>query len=831
MTKKKNIPVEIVRYSPEAEQGLSNEQVNERKEHQLTNNSKIKSSKTYLSIFAKNIFTYFNLIWAVIAIALLCVRAYQNLLFLIVIVLNTTIAIIQEIKAKRTVEKLSMETAQTVKIIRDSEQICATPDDIVLDDILVLENGDQIPADCIILKGNVEVNESLLTGESVPVKKSENANLFSGSFLISGKCYARVDKVGKDNYIQTLASKAKQFKAPKSNLFKDLNKLIKYIGIAMIPLGIATAVKEWFASYDVTTVVTQTSGAITGMIPAGMFLLITIALSVGVVKLAKKKTLVKDIYSIEMLARTDVLCLDKTGTITDGTMNVNEFINLSKKSDEEVSNIIANINSAQNSSNLTSAALIKQFATAQNLKVDNVVEFSSARKFSVTSFTNGKTYYLGAPTFVNAKMSKEQKEILNQKMQDGYRVLAVTESSSKYNEKDGPKSEELLAFIVIEDHIREEAKDTIDWFKKNNVAIKIISGDDPLTVSKIAQRVDVEGYDKYISLEDVSLEDVEKLAEKYTVFGRVSPEQKYVLVKTLKKRGHVVAMTGDGVNDTLALKEADCSIAMAEGSEVARNISKLVLLDSNFASLPAVVKEGRQVINNVQKSSTLFLMKTLFTILLCVATLILNRSYPFQPKNLFLVELFVIGIPSFLLTFEPNTKLIQGNFIPQVLKKSIPRMAVMFIGVLISMFALSSTTMIEAETLQVFTITFVVFLNLIWLCIPMTWYRGIIVALSGGLICGSILLLPEMFGVATTSQMSVFDPLVWITFGSILAGVIVVIVLYELILFLIRKNKEKVKAVKTKALQESSKTETEDAQDNLKEELEKTEGLENKSEE
>lgn len=798
--KKKNKEAFVVeRYNPTCEEGLSDAQISERKQHMLTNGSKIKSSKTYLSIFVKNIFTYFNLIWAIIAIALLCVKAYSNLLFLIVIVLNTTIAIVQEIKAKRTVEKLSMATAQTVKVVRNSQELMLTPDDLVLDDIIILENGDQIPADAIILSGNVEVNESLLTGESVPVKKRENCNLFSGSFLISGKCYARVDKVGKDNYIQTLASKAKQFKAPKSNLFRDLNKLIKYIGIALIPLGIATAVKEWFASKDATTVVTQTSGALTGMIPAGMFLLITIALSVGVIKLAKKKTLVKDIYSIEMLARTDVLCLDKTGTITDGTMNVNDFINLSDLDEKEVENIIANINRSQNSSNLTSMALIKRFATACDLETDEVVEFSSSRKFSVTSFKNGKTYYLGAPTFLNVGLSDEVREILRQKMEDGYRVLALTESSKKYDENKGAESEKLLAFIVIEDHIREEAKDTIDWFKKNNVKIKIISGDDPITVSKIAQRVDVEGYDKFISLEDVSLEDVEKLAEKYTVFGRVSPEQKYVLVKTLKKHGHVVAMTGDGVNDTLALKEADCSIAMAEGSEVARNISKLVLLNSNFACLPAVVREGRQVINNVQKSSTLFLMKTLFTICLCIATLILNQSYPFAPKNLFLVELFIIGIPSFMLTFEPNTKIIQGNFIPQVLKKSIPRMAIMLIGVLVSMFALKHTaTPLELDTLQTLTITCVAFLNLIWLCIPLSWYRTLILALSAGLITTAVLVLPKMFGLSTMAEMSVFNPLVWITLGSIIAGGILLIGIYELILHLVRKNKSKVKNVTPK---------------------------------
>ena len=799
MKKKSKEPLIVERYNPSCEEGLSDAQINERKEHLLTNDSKIKPSKSYVSIFVKNIFTYFNLIWAIIAIALLCVKAYSNLLFLIVIVLNTTIAIIQEIKAKLTVEKLSMATAQTIKVVRNSQIIMLTPDELVLDDIIILENGDQIPADSIILNGNVEVNESLLTGESIPVKKGENANLFSGSFLISGKCYARVDKVGKNNYIQTLASKAKQFKAPQSNLFRDLNKLIKYIGIALIPLGIATAVKEWFASRDVATVVTQTSGALTGMIPAGMFLLITIALSVGVVKLAKKKTLVKDIYSIEMLARTDILCLDKTGTITDGTMNVNEFINLSKREDSDIENIIANINRSQNSSNLTSIALVKRFATANNLETEEVIEFSSARKFSVTSFKNGKTYYLGAPSFVNVKLNDAANQILQQKMEGGYRVLALTESNKKYDEKKGAKSEELLAFIVIEDHIREEAKATIDWFKKNNVQIKIISGDDPLTVSKIAERVNVEGYDKYISLENVSLEEVEKLAEKYTVFGRVSPEQKYVLVKTLKKRGHIVAMTGDGVNDTLALKEADCSIAMAEGSEVARNISKLVLLDSNFASLPSVVKEGRQVINNVQKSSTLFLMKTLFTICLCIATLILNQSYPFAPKNLFLVELFIIGIPSFMLTFEANTKIIQGNFIPQVLKKSIPRMAVIFIGVLVSMFALKYVaTPLELDTLQTLTITCVAFLNLIWLCIPLSWYRCLILFLSAVLITTAAILLPDMFGLATISQIEVFNPLIWITLGSIVAGGIILIGIYELILFLIRKNKTKIKPIKNK---------------------------------
>ena len=791
MKKKKLQQVEIERYSPNLLSGLNNEQVEKRKTENLTNNTKIKSSKSYLSIFVKNIFTFFNLIWFIIAVALFIVGSYKDLLFLLVIVLNTTIAIIQEIKAKKTVEKLSMATLPDIIVVRDSQEKRIKAEEIVLDDIIILENGDQIPSDCILIKGQVEVNESLLTGESVPVKKSINDTLLCGSFLVSGKCYARVDKVGTENYIQTIAAKAKQFKAPSSNLFRDLNKLIKYIGIALVPLGIATFVKEWFKSDNIAEIVSNTSGAITGMIPAGMFLLITIALSVGVVKLARKKTLVKDIYSIEMLARTDVLCLDKTGTITDGTMNVTEFINFTKKQTPVIENILRNVLSAQNSTNMTHLAMIKKFSTANDMKVKSVLEFSSSRKFSVTTFENGKTYYLGAPTFTNCNLTPKQKAVMEEKMNEGYRVLALVEASEEYDENAGAKGESLLAFIVIEDHIRPDAIETIQWFKDNNVEIKIISGDDPLTVSKIAQRVNIKNHDKYISLENVSLEEVEQIAENFTVFGRVSPEQKYVLIKALKSKGHVVAMTGDGVNDTLALKEADCSIAMADGSEVARNISKLVLLDSKFSSLPAVVKEGRQVINNVQNSSVLFLMKTLFTILLCAITLVSNQTYPFSPKNLFLLEMFVIGLPSFLLTFEPNDKIIKGNFIPQVLKKSIPRMFLMLFSVLISIFAVRGLTALEFDSLPTFALTMAGLINLIWLCIPFSWYRALICSASLLLIVGAICLLPNMFGLYSITHMSVFNPIVWITLASLAGGCAIFIGGYILTLKLINKYKSK----------------------------------------
>jgi len=793
MKRKQKIEQEIKRYKVSTKQGLSSEQVKERIEEKLTNKAKIKSSHSYFSIIMKNTCTFFNLIWLILALALVWVQAYQDLLFLIVIVLNTLIAIVQEIRAKITVEKLSLATSPDITVIRNKEEVLIKGDDIVLDDIIILNAGEQIPADCTILEGNIEVNESLLTGESVPVKKCEGDNLFSGSYIVSGKCYSRVEKVGAQNYIQTIAQKAKQFKAPSSNLFRDLSKLIKIIGIVLIPLGIATFFKEYFKDASLSEVVSNTSGAITGMIPAGMFLLITIALSVGVIKLAKKKTLVKDIYSIEMLARTDVLCLDKTGTITDGTMNVHEVINMSKSEMKNIDNIMMNILYAQRSGNHTSAALTQYFTSQQTMIATKTTDFSSSRKFSVTTFENGKTYYLGAPTFTNYQLSPKEEQILNDQMREGLRVVALIESDEEYDEEKGANGQKLLAFITIEDHIRPDAYDTIKWFKDNDVKIKIISGDDPITVSKIAERVNVEGYDKCISLENMSLDDVEQLADLYTVFGRVSPEQKYTLVKALKAKGHVVAMTGDGVNDTLALKEADCSIAMADGSEVARNISKLVLMDSNFASLPAVVKEGRQVVNNVQNSSVLFLMKTLFTILLCTLTLLLAEPYPFSPKNLFMLELFVIGIPSFLLTFEPNDKLIKGNFIPQVLKKSLPRVSVLLLAVVTAIYAIPNLTVLEIETIPTFALTIAGFINLIWLCLPFNWYRGLIAFISAFLTTLAMCVLPTLFTSSNLTDIAGFRPVVWYALIGIEFVLVLLIIAYIFISKAIRKSMAKPK--------------------------------------
>lgn len=745
--------VPIVRYQTDKEHGLSEEQINERIEHKLVNDTKIKTSNSYLQIFCKNIFTVFNIIWLVIAIALMCVGAWSDLLFLFVVIANTAISISQEIKAKNTVEKLSMVSAPKIKVVRMGLQLEVKGEDLLLDDIIMLENGNQIPADCIIVDGNVEANESLLTGESNLIKKGEGDQLLAGSFIVSGVCYARVDKVGKGNYIQTVAERTKDFKQQSSNLFRDLNNLIKIIIIILIPIGVLTFFKEFYMTgATIEESITSTSGALTGMIPAGMYLLITVGLTVGVMKLARKKTLVKNIYSIEMLARANVLCLDKTGTITDGTMKVLEVIPQNNFTPSKIEKIMKIVLAEQKTMNATSVALVEHFGKEATGDIKEIIEFSSQRKYSATTLKNGKTYYIGAIGFIKCPLTSQQKILMNSYMEKGLRVIALVEDDHPYTEKSAGKHGKLVAFFVLEDHIRKDAIETISWFKENNVDIKIISGDDALTVSKIAKRVGVKDSDKYISLENMSLQEVAQIANKFTVFGRVTPEQKHTIIKTLKTQGNVVAMTGDGVNDTLALKEANCSIAMADGSEVARNISHLVLMESNFSALPSIVKEGRQIVNNVQNSSVLYLMKTLFTMLLCATTLILRISYPFTPKQLLLLEMFVIGLPSFILTFQPNNNLIRGNFIPQVLKKSIPCAMLMYINLLVVIILNANTSTLlpeEYTSLCTLLLTFVGYINLCWICWPFNWLRLSSVILSAVLIISCLCGLGAFFSITT----------------------------------------------------------------------------------
>ncbi len=716
--------LEIERFESEINFGLSSQQVILRNKQKLVNQTKQKSSKSLFKILFDNIFTYFNLIYVVILVAFLLVEVYTDLLFVSVVTINTLIAIVQEIKAKATVERLKLVSTPRIRVMRNGKLVNVFANKLVLDDIIKLSIGNQIPTDCVVVSGRVDVNESLLTGESKAIKKVEGDSLLAGSFLTSGECWARVEKVGNQNYIQTIASQAKKFKSPSSNLFKDLKSIVKYIGIMIVPIGPLIFVNSYFGkSKDITDAIRATGASLIGMIPAGMFLLITIALSVGVVKLATKKTLVRDIYSIENLARVNILCLDKTGTITDGTMRVKEVVML-KKADENFNNLMANFLGSQKASNSTSYAMSQHFGQAYNLKLIESLPFSSNRKHSGASFAKFGTIAMGAPDFMDIKIDKALRQRISRRTNKGDRVLLIGRSNTNIKNDTLPKLE-AVAMVVIEDHIRPDAKKTIEWFKNNDVQVKIISGDDPSTVSNIAKRVGVDGAEKTISLEGMSLGDVAKIAHKFNVFGRVSPEQKHALIKALKIGGNVVAMTGDGVNDTLALKEADCSISMVDGSEVARAISHLVLLDSKFSSLPEVVKEGRKVVNNIQQSSSLYLMKTLFTIVLSLITIITFTPYPFTVMQLYLLELFIIGLPSVILALQPNDKPIKDNFIKGVLKNSAPYAAVMLANVLLMMFVIKFFPL-SAEaitTLGTLIITSIGFVNLVRICWPLNKLR------------------------------------------------------------------------------------------------------------
>ena len=772
MFKKKEI-VPLERFCPDINIGLSENELEERKKRKLVNVAKNKSSKSVLRILVENIFTYFNLIWAIIFVALMCVEAYSDLIFMIPVVLNTLIAIIQEIKAKYTVEKLSLVSSPKLTAIRDGKRVLLHASHLYPDDIIELTVGNQIPADCIIVSGEAELNESLLTGESNAIRKKVGDTILAGSFIFSGTVLARVDKLIGDSYIQTIATEAKKFKKPNSNLFKDLQTIIKYIGIIIIPIGGLMFLNNYLSYAGdpnwLKLVITKTCGSLTGMVPAGMFLLVTIALTVGVIKLATKHTLVKDLYSIEMLARTNMLCLDKTGTITDGTMNVIHYECFDESVNFEL--LVQNILSAQKTSNSTFNALLSKFGTENALEVGKVIEFSSDRKYSATRLGDS-TYLLGAPEFSCKNLSEKIKLLIEERAKLGERVLLISKTQEDIDEENLdrlPATTQPLGIITLVDHIRDDAIDTINWFKTNGVKIKIISGDNPNTVSTIARRVGVEDAEKCISLENLSPQQVKTIADQYTVFGRVTPEQKHILVKTLKTLGYVVAMTGDGVNDTLALKEADCSIAMADGSDVARNISSLVLMDSKFSSLPRVVKEGRQVINNVQKSSTLFLMKTLFTITLSTIILLIALvtfsaiSYPFTPKQLSLLEFFVIGVPSFLLALQPNDEQIKGNFIPMVLKKAVPSALLMLlnVGVVLILGKFSVINVAEQQTLCVLVLTVSGFINLVKLCFPFNALRTFCVILSGVCIIVVTALMPEFF------EMQIFNGTVFLILGIV----------------------------------------------------------------
>lgn len=795
---------ELISRQVDFETGLDVAQVQDRKEKGYVNDIKVGTSKTVGKIFVGNIFTFFNLLCFLLFLWLVSVAEtledIKNTTFMMVIVLNTAIGIVQELKAKAKMDELSLISSPSVCVLRNGEQQSIKLNEILLDDIINLSSGDQICTDSVIIEGSLEVNESLLTGESLPVKKEKGDKLLSGSFVVSGKAKSQVEHVGIDNYIQQLALKAKELGENKSELIRSIKLIMRVIGIIILPIAVLAFLNNLNAQlllinntsaifqadgglfeaipyirkfinsappeamrFAYKESVVYTSAAMIGMIPVGMFLLTSVALAVGIIRLAKKKALVQNLYSIEALARVNMLCLDKTGTITDGTMRVTEFVTLREnKFEYPLEGIISGMQKALDEDNMTAKALKEFFLAETDLTAEFVVPFSSDRKANAVKFGGIGLCVLGAPEYVTKNMSKSLAAKIEEYQAKGNRCLLFAINTSKAaDEQRIPEQSTPYAIIVIEDNIKSEAVETIKSFKQNGVDVRVISGDNPLTVSEVAKRVGIENAEKYLSLQNMSDDEIRQKALEYTVFGRVNPPQKKLLIQIFKQAGKTVAMTGDGVNDILALKEADCSIAMANGSEATRNVAQLVLLDSNFGSMPAIVNEGRRVINNIERTSSLFLTKTMFSFLLLFALIVSGMSYPIEPVQLTYTSVFVIGFASFVLALEPNNNKIKGSFVKNIMKNVLPPAISIVVAVLVIMAMARngwlSVPKAEYRTIITYAIFGVFLLVLYNISKPFNTVRKIlfITVLSLGLGCAIFMpMLPQTLNLFKLSKLS-----------------------------------------------------------------------------
>jgi len=762
--KKKKIKQEAIRFSPEIDVGLTAEQV----EHRNFNNEKNiindTTGKSYFKIIIDNVFTFFNILMISIAalfIIFLQLNAITNLSFLLVVFANILIGTIQECKSKKTIEKLKLLNTAKYTTIRYRQKVDVYPQDILLDDIITLKLGEQIPVDCEIRDGLVEVNESLLTGESRAIKKHTGDKLFAGSYIISGNCVAQAIKVGSDTYIHSIESKAKDFKKPKSKLMVSIQGIIKKLTSIVVPVGLLTFWNILITEYSTTNfsnafneAITKGGTSIIGMIPSGMILLASVAMATGVVKLANKKTLVQDLYSVESLARIDTLCLDKTGTLTDGTMTVDDTIEFDMK---DIHSIMSSYMSAFEAKNQTSAALIKKYGNTAVYTVDHKIEFSSDRKYSAVEFKQEGAYALGAPEYLIS-----DPDILSKcanYAKNGIRVVALIKlvGSLKEDSDELPKRRTIAALFMIRDNIRPEVKDTMKWFAENNVDIRVISGDNIDTVSYISKKCGIKYADEVYDMSTITgSDDFEKIVMSHHIYGRVSPEQKSKIVEVLKDNGKTVAVTGDGVNDILAMKKADCAVGLVNGSPATKNIANIVLMDSNFSCMIDAVMEGRRVVNNIQRSSTLFLMKDFFFLFLSLFCILIGINFPVETSVITLVNTFITGFGSVLLSIEPNSSRITGNFEKNVLGKSIPAGFFMFLPVMfIIIFSFFnagispscvndyiSANMIPTISLCVTSAGFIVFYHV---CKPFTNYRRILYIFIICLVALMLIAIPDCF--------------------------------------------------------------------------------------
>lgn len=756
---KKERRLPTTRYNPEYKKGLTSQQVQEHRLHGWTNKAVEPPSKTTKEIVHENVFTYFNLIFVVLAVLLCLVGSFRDLTFLPVIIANTLIGIIQEIRAKQVLDKLTMLNAPRASVVRDGKRTVINAEDLVVDDIVIFKAGDQVCADAEVSAGEVQVNESLLTGEADEITKRKGDKLMSGSFIVSGQCHARLDKVGEDSYISKLTLQAKAMQSKEqSEMIRSLDKLVKCVGVAIIPIGIVLFSQAFFIQHDgFRESVTSMIAAVIGMIPEGLYLLASVALAVSSIRLAQKKVLLHDMKCIETLARVDVLCVDKTGTITENTMKVQKLIKTDEYDEKEkggLSLLVGDFAAAMTNDNITMAALKEYFTKASGKKVLSKTGFSSATKYSSVTFEDG-AYVLGAPEFVLKEKYDDYAEEITEYASTGSRVLAFGIYDGEVDGK--PLTHGILpfGFVLLANPIREAAKETFEYFAEQGVEVKVISGDNPVTVSNVAKQVGIKNADRYVDASEFEDEQsMRKALLNNTVFGRVTPSQKRKFVRILKEAGHTVAMTGDGVNDVLALKDADCSIAMASGSDAAAQASQLVLLESDFSCMPEVVLEGRRVVNNIQRSASLFLVKNIFSFLLSVASVVFMFTYPLEPSQVSLISMFTIGVPAFFLALEPNKNMIKGHFLTNVLLKALPAaltdaLAVAALVIFGRTFDVSSTDISTAATMLLAIVGFMILYKI---SAPMNKIRFSIVSgcIAGLLFCS--IFLKDLFAITSMTK-------------------------------------------------------------------------------
>lgn len=763
ITLEKRIPT--TRYRPDHQTGLTAQQVQEHRMHGWTNQPVDPPSKTTKEIIQENVFTYFNLIFLVLAVLLCLVGSFRDLTFLPVIVLNTLIGIIQETRAKKVLDNLTMLNAPHAMVIRDGKKSQINAEDLVIDDIVIFEAGNQVCADAEVCAGEVQVNESLLTGESDEITKRKGDQLMSGSFIVSGQCHARLDKVGADSYISRLTLEAKAMQnTEQSEMIRSLDKLVKWVGVAIIPIGIILFIQAFvFQGEGFRSSVTSMIAAVIGMIPEGLYLLASVALAVSSIRLAQKKVLLHDMKCIETLARVNVLCVDKTGTITENTMEVQDVIPTKEYEEGKLrplSELLGDFTAAQSSDNITMEAMKRYFKIVSGKKAVAKTGFSSASKYSSVTFEEA-SYVLGAPEFVLKEQYENYEEAISAHASKGARVLVFGTAKEEPDGKPLKEAVTPLAYVLLANPIRQEAKETFTYFAEQGVEVKVISGDNPLTVSEVAKEAGIAGAERYVDASTLHTEEEMRAAVlNNAVFGRVTPNQKRKFVQILKEEGKTVAMTGDGVNDVLALKDADCSIAMASGSDAAAQASQLVLLESDFSCMPEVVLEGRRVVNNIQRSASLFLVKNIFSFLLSLVSFVFMFTYPLEPSQISLISMFTIGVPAFFLALEPNKNIIKGHFLTNVFLKALPAALtdVLAVGALVIFGRTFGVSSADISTAATMLLSIVGFMILYTISAPMNVLRGVIL---GGCIVGLLfcsIFLNDLFAITgmTTKCVMLF---------------------------------------------------------------------------